>query len=250
MKTTIVTVLISSAILATSNALTIPNPPGNIVQNWTFQDWSFNYWTGLGAIIGSPESAPNAIYGWSGDAYQDLTTTPGQQYSLDFWAAADLYIAPRVTITVDLNHQPLTSYTTPPYPYNPTINRSAQMHWEEFTSLLTASAATTRLEFVGDVYAFGFTAVSVVPVPEPASIALLFAACAAIVAMRRRPRPNHPAAGNAALAPGLPIGKDIGVVSYHLSFEPDALTEKWSNQGGECQSRTGSEPVTHLIHCA
>ena len=145
MKTTIVTVLISSAILATSNALTIPNPPGNIVQNWTFQDWSFNYWTGLGAIIGSPESAPNAIYGWSGDAYQDLTTTPGQQYSLDFWAAADLYIAPRVTITVDLNHQPLTSYTTPPYPYNPTINRSAHVSAYRFCGHNSAGVRWRRL---------------------------------------------------------------------------------------------------------
>jgi hypothetical protein len=186
MKTTIAAWLSLGIALASSQglAITISNPPGNIVQNWTFQNYDLSDWVGLQGVAGDP-LAPNGHFGLSGDVYQDLTTIPGQQYSLDFWLAADLYFAPSVTIAVNLNEQTLLSFTTPPYTYDPQVNRSDQMRWAEYTSTFTASASTTRLEFVGNVYDFGFTAVSVVPVPEPTSMTLLFAGLATIIGVRR-----------------------------------------------------------------
>ena len=53
--------------------------------------------------------------------------------------AADLYLAPSVTVSVALNGQTLASITTPPYAYNNQINRNDQMRWQDYTYLFTAS---------------------------------------------------------------------------------------------------------------
>ena len=187
MKTKVTTALVLLGVLVFSNvqALTVPSPPGNIVQNGSFQSF-FDYWGGLAAVVNNP-NAPNARFGLGGDIYQDLSTTPGQQYSLVFYAAADLYFGPSATISVDLNHQTLMSLDTPPYAYIPEVHRYDQMRWQEYTASFTASAATTRLEFIDlNTYDFGLTAVSVVPIPEPSGMMLLFAFCAAIVGRKTR----------------------------------------------------------------
>lgn len=138
----------------------------NIVQNGNFQSL-FDNWYGLAAIVSNP-NAPNGVFGLGGDVYQDLATTPGQRYLLDFYAAADLFTGPSMTLVVALNHQPLTSFVTPPYTYVPQINRYDQMRWAQYTSTFVASATTTRLEFIDqDTIYFGLASVNVTPIAEP-----------------------------------------------------------------------------------
>ena len=147
-----------------------PSPPGNIVQNGTFETWSFSHWSGLMAITGNV-NAPNSMIALSGDIYQDLITTPGQRYLLDFYAAADLYLAPTLSLNITLNSQTVLSITTPPYTYIPQIHRSTQMRWVEYSTEFTAASSSTRLEFIAlNTDYFGLSAVSVVPIPEPANV--------------------------------------------------------------------------------
>jgi hypothetical protein len=157
-----------------SSAYAVYTPPGNLVQNANFQsnfaDWSGN----IIGIFDNWASMPNNFGALANDIYQVLPTSPGQQYSLSFYSAADLYFAPSVSLTVALNGAPLTSFATPPYTYNAQVNRYDQMHWQEYTYSFTASASTTQLEFIDqNTYDFALAAVSVVPVPEPASFSLV-----------------------------------------------------------------------------
>lgn len=159
--------------------------PGNIVQNGTFQaifaDWSGN----VPAILANWSTVPNHYAALANDIYQDLPTTPGQQYAISFYAAADLYFGPSVTIQLSLNNQVSTSYVTPPYTYNPGINRTTQMQWEQLSSSFVASSSTTRLEFIDlNTYDFGLADVSVVPAPEPSSTTFLLMVGAVLIFTR------------------------------------------------------------------
>lgn len=178
MKTRKLAVLLVSAFPALFNAsatLYVPSPPGNIVQNGSFLNYDFSNWNwnNNATIAGNP-NAPNGIFAVPTDIYQDLSTTVGQQYSLTFYMAADLYFNPSVTVNVGLNGQTLASITTPPYTYNSGLNRFSQMQWQDYTYQFTATQSSTRLEF-NDVttYDFGLAAVSVVPLPEPSEMTLL-----------------------------------------------------------------------------
>lgn len=156
--------------------------PGNIVQNGTLQanfaDWSGN----IIGILDNWPTVPNNYAALANDIYQNLPTTPGQQYAISFYAAADLYFGPSVTVQLSLNNQVSTSYVTPPYTYNPGINRYEQMQWEQFTSSFVASSSTTRLEFIDvNTYDFGLAGVSLVPVPEPSSTTFLLLTGAVLV---------------------------------------------------------------------
>ncbi len=153
--------------------------PGNIVQNGTFQAGFANWSGNIPAILEGWSTVPDNNAALANDIYQNLPTIPGQQYALSFYAAADLYFGPSVTIRLSLNNQVSTSYVTPPYTYNPGVNRTAQMQWEQLTSSFVASSSTTRLEFIDlNTYDFGLAAVSVVAVPEPSINTLLFVASA------------------------------------------------------------------------
>ncbi|HEY1788196.1 MAG TPA: hypothetical protein VGJ73_08585 [Verrucomicrobiae bacterium] len=172
-------------------AETVPSPPGNIVQNGTFGSL-FSDWAGLVAIVNNP-NAPNGVFGLGGGPSQTLETIPGQQYSLVFYAAADLYFGPSVTLDINLNNQTLVSYETPPYSYNNGINRYDQMHWESFTNTFTATSDATAIQFADEnTYDFGLAAVSVVPAPEPpASLLLSMAGIVCIFfGLRRRSLKN------------------------------------------------------------
>ena len=169
-----------------ASAFTVLMPPGNIVQNGTFANWNFDHWAGLNAIGGNP-NAPNGMIAFGGDIYQDLVTTPGQQYLLDFYAAADLYFAPTLSLNVNVNSQTVLSFSTPPYVYNSQINRSDQMRWAEYSASFTAASGSTRLEFVDlNTYDFGLSAVSIVAIPEPTGMTILIMASVVIYAVRRR----------------------------------------------------------------
>src|SRR5215469_2405594 len=80
-------------------------PPNNLVQNpyfgSLFSDWSGN-WV---AILNRWSSMPNDNSCLAQDVYQNISTTPGQTYAISFYAAADLFFAPSVTIDLDLNGQ-------------------------------------------------------------------------------------------------------------------------------------------------
>ncbi len=177
MKTRTLTLLVSAflPLFNASATIYVPSPPGDIVQNGSFLNYNFGSWTwnGNAEIDGNP-NAPNGIFAVPTDIYQVLPTTAGQQYTLTFYMAADLYFNPSVTVDVLLNGQTLNSIITPPYAYNSGINRNDQMRWQNYTYQFTASQSSTRLEF-NDIttYDFGLTAVSVVPVPEPSVTALL-----------------------------------------------------------------------------
>jgi hypothetical protein len=169
------------------HAYTVYTPPGNIVQNGDFHSYFANWSGNMPAILGNWASIPNNYAGVGNDIYQDLQTSPGQAYSLSFYAAADLYLSPTVSISVALNQIPSFSFDTPPYAYNPQVNRYDQMRWQQVTYTFTASSTTTRLEFVErSTYDFGLAAVSVVAVPEPASLTLILLGFTAIGLIRRK----------------------------------------------------------------
>jgi hypothetical protein len=192
MKIRRMSLLAASLILASMNAsaFTVYMPSGNIVQNGTFANWNFDHWSGLIAIAGNP-NAPNGMIALGGDIYQDFVTTPGQQYLLDFYAAADLYFAPTLSLNVTLSSQTVLSFTTPPYTYIPQINRSDQMRWAEYSISFTAASGSTRLEFVDlNTYDFGLSAVSVVPIPEPTSMTILIMGSVVVYAVRRKQNPQ------------------------------------------------------------
>ena len=189
MKTLVMKLLVASLALASSKAaaFTVDLPPGNIVQNGTFVPWNFDHWNGLIGIAGSPP-APNGMVALGADVYQDLSTTAGQQYQLQFYAAADLLFGPALRLNVAVGSQTILAFTTPAYPYDPQAQRYDQMHWAEYGALFTASSSATRLEFMDlNTPYFGLSAVSVVPVPEPAFGALLVMAGAGVGGRLRRP---------------------------------------------------------------
>jgi hypothetical protein len=189
MKAMKATLLIGVLALATaeSQAFSVYIPPGNIVQNGSFQSDSANWSGNAAGYLGLWGSVPNDYAALAQDIYQDLPTIPGQAYSISFYAAADLYWGASVSVTAAMNQQTLISFATPPYIYNNQINRYDQMHWQQVTSSFVASANTTRLEFVdSNTYDFGLAAVSVIAVPEPTGVALFILGGALMVAAHRR----------------------------------------------------------------
>jgi hypothetical protein len=159
----------------------------NIVQNGDFTS-GFADWSGIGAIAGTGGIAPGSgkvALGY--DMYQDLGTSPGQQYSLSSYLAADLWSGPSTDIAVSLNNQVVTSITTPPYTYNGGIGRYVQMRWQQVSFVFLAFSDTTRLEFTDtDGVGFGLNSVSVIAVPEPnvISIASVILVCGFIPGVR------------------------------------------------------------------
>jgi hypothetical protein len=179
-----VTVSVLTAVRA--HAYPVEMPPGNIVQNGNFQSLSAN-WSGSAAgFLGAWASVPNDAAALATDIYQDLRTNAGQEYSLSFYAAADLFFGPSTAITINLNHTTLLSFTTPPYAYDTRVERYDQMHWQKVTGSFVASLGGTRLEFVDmNTQDFGLAAVSVVPVPEPTSFVVILVVGTALAAARR-----------------------------------------------------------------
>lgn len=168
-------------------AYPVYTPPGNIVQNGCFQSYSANWSGNIPAFLGNWSSIPNDYAALANDIYQVLSTSPGQQYSLSFYTAADLYLAPSVSVAVALNGSTLASFDTPPYAWDPQFVRYDQMHWEELTYSFTASSTATKLEFIDlNTHDFGLAAVSVVPVPDNGGLTLSLVGAMAIEVVRRR----------------------------------------------------------------
>lgn len=131
-----------------------------------FGNSSWNGWIGM---VGNP-NAPGGSFDLGGDLYQNVSTTPGQSYDITFWAAANLYFGPSLTLDLAINGQTDATIITPPYTYNNRINRYDQMVWEQYNDSFIASSAITRIEFIDmNTYDFGLDAVSMAQVPDAAA---------------------------------------------------------------------------------
>lgn len=163
----------------------------NIVNNGGFEQghrgWDYTYnwavWSGF----------PNAPDGrnWGevyGTLFQDLTTTPGQQYHLRFALAGNRNVPDLATIGVFWGGNNIGAVSWNPSGH--TDIGSLGWVWSEFD--VTATTTTTRLTFanpyVGDGSGrIGFLdAISVVAVPEPSG--LLPLALGSLVLLKRHRR--------------------------------------------------------------
>jgi len=149
-----------------SFAFPVYTPLGNIVQNGDFRS-NWLHWSGnIVGALGRWPTVPNDHALLARDAHQFLSTVPGQRYALSFYAAADLFLGPSVSFAVALDDTLVLSVTTPPYPYNPQVNRYEQVHWQQVTYSFVATDSATKLEFIDlNTEYFGLAAVSVVAVP-------------------------------------------------------------------------------------
>jgi hypothetical protein len=146
--------------------------PINLVQNGDF-DEAVVSWSGLVGIPHNP-SAPEGSFGLGGNISQTINTTPGQLYDINFYAAADLYFGPSLTLSLVIGGQPIATIITPSYTNNPEINRYSQMVWAQYNYLFTATSATTSLDFIDEnTYDFGLAEVSVTSVPDTANTMVL-----------------------------------------------------------------------------
>jgi hypothetical protein len=136
---------------------TISRPiPGNLVANPSFEDtanpiWSF---TDVGGAIN--EVAPdgrNYVTTWTGNFYQDIPTTPGEQYRLRFvYAPAALN---QDALIVKLGGSEVGRVA------------AAAGGWQTADFVVTATAATSRLEFTGTGIGSSMDQISLVPLNDP-----------------------------------------------------------------------------------
>jgi hypothetical protein len=154
----------------------------NIVQNGSFEQVTYvplriDPWVPVrwSALLGNWDNAPDGVnYILVDTIYQDLLTAPGQQYTLNFNVAADLYSEPSARLRVLWGGASVATETTQPHLYNPQQNRYEQIVWESFSLSVVAGGPTTRLEFEsadGTDYLFDNVRVTVVPEPSPLPLA-------------------------------------------------------------------------------
>ncbi len=120
-----------------------------------------------------------------GGVVQALATNTGTQYQLKFWLGTSQFYNPQTgassLVSIAGNNITVSSTVT-----------TQPNSWEEKTINFTALGPTTLLAFTGiagqDYIGLDNISVDLLPIPEPSSIAMLFAGLAAIgsVVMRRR----------------------------------------------------------------
>ena len=182
------------------------NPPGDGFRTLTALNTDLTGWT---VTAGSIDWIGGYWEASDGDRSIDLggleagtivgqvfATTPGQWYALTFDMAAN----------PDNNHQPNpkklqvtvsgTNPTIEDFLFTPTSTTKTDMGWQTKTLLFEASDAATSLQFAdltGGAFGAALDNVSVVAIPEPATLAIwsLFGAGAAAVGAIRRRRPGR-----------------------------------------------------------
>src|SRR5262245_60155413 len=156
----------------------------NLVQNGSFEvitvvpgvETRARPWFGITSYNENWDNAPDGVnYANITDVYQDISLTPGQSYTLSFWAAADLYLGVTATFDVRWGGTDVAGFITQPHPYDPGINRDEQIVWEHFTvPNLVAQSSLQRLEILVVNRDDGFLDdVRLVAVPEPSSVAVI-----------------------------------------------------------------------------
>jgi len=179
---------------------------GNLVQNCGFETGDFTDWT----ISGNTANPGNNYYGVDGfDAHsgnfgaymsedlinsalsvnlsQTLATTAGQTYLVTFWLEDDT--AP--TAGYNRSFTALWGATTL-LSLTPTASNPGPVGvWTEYTFAVTATSASTLLEFefINDDSYWSFDDVSAVQTPEPSTALLAVAALSAMLLLRRRLTP-------------------------------------------------------------
>lgn len=117
-----------------------------------------------------------------GGLYQDVATSIGQSYMLDFYGATSTYAGRQSTSQIDVtiggNAQSFT-----------VTNNNVAIAWQSFSASFVATGTTTRIQFSNaqdGTQHFAFVdSVSLAPVPEPATMVLGAAALMAAARKRR-----------------------------------------------------------------
>jgi hypothetical protein len=175
--------------LAAAAAFSLAHPAiANLITNPGFETGNFTGWTvsGAASVVGtasgiSPHSGSFQAAGSVATISQTFATTPGQLYTLDFWAAAVTppgVMGQGFRVFWDGENFIATGFSEGTQPYL------------EFTLDITASSAFTNLAFefatTGTVF---FDDISVTPVGVPdagSTLPLLSLASLGLVALRRK----------------------------------------------------------------
>jgi len=170
-----------------SMALAVGSPAHalNLVTNGSFETGNFSGWTqfgdtsfsGVQCLVVAPDGQCEAFFGVlgaTGGIQQNLATVAGQSYLISFALSPDG--GTPSSFAASFGGTTLLSLINPP--------ASA---FQTYSFLTTATSANTLLSFSfrDDPGFLLFDAVSVT-VPEPASIALVAAALAVVLVLRRR----------------------------------------------------------------
>jgi hypothetical protein len=151
--------------------------PINLVQNGSFESMSLTPWTAshVGLFLGFGGAADGGNFaGLGGFLYQDLSTTPGQAYDLQFAMAGNVNWPGLITMDTYWGNS-LVAVTT----WNPAGHSYANLGWIYGDMTVVATGATTRLEFANPVQLNQqpfLDAVRVTAVPDVASTLVLLMA--------------------------------------------------------------------------
>jgi hypothetical protein len=175
MKTCLITLIAIAAVFAPSEGSaqvydyqSVPNTQVNLVQNGSFESSSLSPWgqSDVGLWLGFPDAADGRNYaGIGGYLYQDIPTTAGQTYELQFAMAGNANWPGLITMNTLWGGNTVNITT-----WNPTGHNVNNLGWIYVDMNVTANSSMTRLEFdnPGQINQQPFLdAVGLFAVPEP-----------------------------------------------------------------------------------
>jgi hypothetical protein len=199
MKTIILAAIRCSLMFATAAAFSVAYPAkANLITNGGFETGDFSGWTVRGRdndVVGSvPFVSPHsgnfqALFGvGSNSITQNVATTPGRSYVIDFWLGAKIFNQVEGAVSVSWGDLTVVSQLTPPGIYS----------YTEYTFTVNALSPTTALQFqfsdpniTSNTYYLDDISVNPVGVGVPdagSTLPLLGFASLGLVALRRKLR--------------------------------------------------------------